>query len=194
MLNEFLWRAFAFVLAYVPGVQQLLIAIAKRTPDDHLKGYMLRFWLGATRPKTSDGKGVTAIECSDGLPPTPLHIGSASKRIHHILRHDTDRHMHDHPWEFRSIILCGWYIEERLCDDGQVRVFRRSRGDTYVCPQGSYHRIIEISEEPLITLCILGRKKSGWGFNIEGEHVDSHDYLDYDEPIRPLYPSQMKQV
>lgn len=34
-------------------------------------------------------------------------------RLHHILRSDNDRHFHDHPWNFVSIILRGGYTEVR---------------------------------------------------------------------------------
>ena len=34
-------------------------------------------------------------------------------RLHHILRSDNDRHYHDHPFDFVSLILSGGYIEHR---------------------------------------------------------------------------------
>ncbi len=34
-------------------------------------------------------------------------------RIHHIKRADADVELHDHPWSFISLILKGWYEEER---------------------------------------------------------------------------------
>lgn len=36
-----------------------------------------------------------------------------SFRIHHIMRHDEDLDLHDHPWNARTIILRGWYTEQR---------------------------------------------------------------------------------
>lgn len=35
--------------------------------------------------------------------------------LHHILRSDTDREPHDHPWHFTTIILWGGYHEYTLC-------------------------------------------------------------------------------
>ena len=34
-------------------------------------------------------------------------------RIHHITRPDADPELHDHPWNFVSLVLKGWYEEER---------------------------------------------------------------------------------
>lgn len=32
-------------------------------------------------------------------------------RLHHILRSDDDRHLHDHPFDFTSFLLTGGYLE-----------------------------------------------------------------------------------
>lgn len=69
-----------------------LIVIARRTPHTHLYHadgslYMARFWLWRTR--------------------------WFSARIHHIATPDLDRHFHDHPWTFISLVLRGGYIEAR---------------------------------------------------------------------------------
>lgn len=69
-----------------------IIAKAKRTPYFHLQHadgsfYMERFWLFRT----------------------PW----INARVHHIHTPDHDRHLHDHPWTFISIILRGSYIEAR---------------------------------------------------------------------------------
>src|SRR5208282_805597 len=54
----------------------------------HLEGYMERWWI--RRPK--EGRKWTC-------------------RLHHILRSDEDRHLHDHPWPYVTIILKGGYWE-----------------------------------------------------------------------------------
>lgn len=161
------WTGFAKMLAQ-PEVRQYLIASAMKRPDDHLPGYMMRYWLKP--PSPDDLKE---------LPETPSDIYANSIRIHHILTKDHDRHPHDHPWQFRSIILSGWYREERIMPNGEPRVITRMAGDTYTCSQGEYHRIIEISPEPLFTACIIGRKQAKWGFMVDGQHIDSHEYLGY---------------
>lgn len=151
-----------------PTLANLLIESAKKRPDDHLEGYMMRYWL---KPPAPDDL--------DSLPASPADIYANSMRIHQILTKDNDRHPHDHPWEFRSIILTGWYKEERLLKSGELATITRKAGDTYTCSQREYHRITDISEEPLFTLCIIGKKQKRWGFLVDGQHIDSHAYLDY---------------
>lgn len=167
MNNAITWSDLALILSQ-PSIAQLLIESARKRPDDHLEGYMNRYWL---KPPAADD----LIE----LPLTPADIYGNSIRIHHILTKDHDRHHHDHPWQFRSIILTGWYREERLDPSGVPMMITRCAGDTYTCSQGEYHRIVEISEEPLYTLCIIGKKLTKWGFLVDGAHVDSHEYLGY---------------
>lgn len=35
--------------------------------------------------------------------------------LHHIARADQDEHLHNHPWNFTSLILKGGYVEIRRC-------------------------------------------------------------------------------
>lgn len=86
-----------------------------------------------------------------------------SVRVHHILRADQDRHLHDHPWNARTIVLVGSYVEER--DDGTRHI--RSAGSTAPLRFGSFHRIAAV--DPMlgaVTLFITGRKRGVWGFKI----------------------------
>jgi len=96
-----------------------------------------------------------------------------SIRLHIIHRADSDRHLHDHPWNARSIILRGWYIEQR--NDG-FRV--RKAGDTHTLRYGEYHRIQSVSQHtPPVTLFITGRYRGTWGFLVDGEKVPHREYL-----------------
>lgn len=151
-MKHLLWTLLAWLVSTRP-VSAYLILRAKQTPYRHLSGYMLRWWL---IPERTDS--------------------DFAVRLHHILREDRDRHLHDHPWEFRSIILRGWYVEEYLGDDGVVheRIWRA--GDTYVAPKGYYHRITRVSPGGVRTLFITRRRLTGWGFLVEGEHIDSKAY------------------
>ena len=38
--------------------------------------------------------------------------------LHRFLSNDGDRHVHSHPFEFQSVMLCGGYTEEFITDDG----------------------------------------------------------------------------
>jgi hypothetical protein len=48
------------------------------------------------------------------FPRDPKIKGTARIYLHKFFRGDKDRHFHDHPWPFRSLILRGGYWEHRL--------------------------------------------------------------------------------
>jgi hypothetical protein len=54
--------------------------------------------------------------------------------LHHFLRSDNDRHFHDHPWHFLTILLAGGYIEHTPCG-----TFRRRRFSVLVRPAWWQH-------------------------------------------------------
>lgn len=167
------WRATAEFLAQ-PEIAEWLIARSLRTPYSHLDGYMDRFWL--LNPYDFD-----ALKDGRELP---------SARIHHILRADLDPHPHDHPWEARTIILKGWYIEERL-DPKTGQTFRcmRSEGDTVELNFGEYHRIVEVSEGGVWTLFITKQYQGTWGFLVDGQKVPYRKYLATPKPGRSGMPA-----
>jgi hypothetical protein len=71
-----------------------IVAHAKKTPYFHITNkdgtpYMYRWWI--TKP--------SAVR------------GGWSARVHEIVSSDDDRALHDHPWDFYSIILKGSYFE-----------------------------------------------------------------------------------
>ncbi len=89
-------------------------------------------------------------------------------RLHHIGRPDNDRHLHDHPYDFRSVLLAGWY--EELDVFGQLHM--RWAGETYARRAQESHKIVTMSSGGAYTLFIYRyRKKSNpWGF-----YVPNHD-------------------
>lgn len=150
------WENLASVLA-LPQVAELLIARAQLTPYEHLPGYMNRWWL---------------FNRFD-LPGGPKHPELPSVRLHHILRPDAELHPHNHPWDARTVILKGWYREER--DDG---FHTRLAGETAEISANTFHRIIGVMPGGAWTLFITGPKISSWGFRTdEGVVVPWREYL-----------------
>jgi hypothetical protein len=135
-----------------------IIERAKRTPDEHLPGYMERYWL--FNPYNRETR-------APKYPRVPFSI-----RVHHILREDYDRSEHDHPWNARTVILRGWYREER----GGVPICR-TLGDTATLRHNEFHRITEVPEGGVWTLFIMGRYRGRWGFAVNGQKVDFKAYL-----------------
>lgn len=108
--------------------------------------------------------------------------------VHHIYREDMDRTPHDHPWEFRSLVLRGGYTEE-LHPDIRVNGFSfesrsHQRGSFHVFPLANAHRITYVLPGTT-TLVLVGRKQRIWGF--WDDLLGSATWIDYrlSEPVRP---------
>ncbi|MDU8501042.1 hypothetical protein RYB01_17895 [Pseudomonas syringae] len=186
MINLF-WRLLAKLLAR-PAIAAWLINRAQRTPYLHIRSadgqevYMGRWWLFNAYDRET-------------------HLGRMrwcpwSIRVHHIMRPDADRDLHDHPWDARTVILRGRYTEERL-EQHQIaellnkdadlrwvpgletrRLVNRHRkaGDTAQLNHGEYHRIDEVSHGGVYTLFITSRWKGDWGFLVNGVKVAWREY------------------
>lgn len=132
-----------------------LIALGKRTPYSHLyhgdgSAYMLRFWL---------------------IAPSWWTLGWAV-RLHFIATADDDRHLHDHPFSFLSIVLRGWYVELRPVERDPRFVkgaepcymTQRKPGDIAWRPCFQRHRISHVSQGGVWTLVITTPARQPWGF------------------------------
>ncbi|WP_122544326.1 hypothetical protein [Pseudomonas viridiflava] len=180
MINIF-WRLFAKVLAR-PAIAAWVIARAARTPYLHIRSadgqevYMGRWWLFNAYDRET-------------------HLGRIrwcpwSIRVHHIMRPDADRDLHDHPWDARTVILRGWYTEQRLLDHDDpvlsgldvpsaaqaTEYIKRRPGSTAQLKHGEYHRIDEVSPGGVYTLFITSRWKGDWGFLVNGVKVAWREY------------------
>lgn len=77
--------------------------------------------------------------------------------VHHILRSDEDEELHDHPWDFVSFLLWGYYLEwlpSKAIFWPQFSIIRHKAEDA--------HRL-EL-QEPAWTLVFVGKKRRDWGF------------------------------
>ena len=156
-----IWRPLAWLLSRW-WVASWLLRRAVRTPYQHIHSadglttYMYRWWLLNPYPEPG---------ARSWLP--------FSVRLHRIMRRDHDRHLHDHPWNARTIILDGFYIERR--EDGREVV--RTRGDTATLLFGEFHRIDHVSPGGVLTLFITWRYQGTWGFLVDGRKVPHREYL-----------------
>lgn len=170
-----------------PAVADWLIARAMRTPYSHLPSnddpsYMERYWLLNPFYPEDERERRKAVGLSE-------YNIFPSIRLHRIMRRDLDRHLHDHPWNARTIILRGFYDEVRLERPYQA-VFdftkeevehRRMAGDTATLRFGEYHRITSVSEGGVWTMFISGRKRGTWGFLVGGIKIPWRHYLGLDK-------------
>lgn len=177
------WKPVAWLLGR-PAVADWLIRRAQRTPYTHIitegKLYMERYWLFNPYPQTG-GSGADR----------PRWQFPISIRLHHIVLPDQDRgHMHDHPWNARTFILRGGYVEVRphpifgrrwdeladwLMPDG--RKIEHHAGETAPLKFGEYHRIVSIAEGGAWTLFVTGKYRGTWGFLVAGKKIPWREYL-----------------
>ncbi|NYT44578.1 hypothetical protein H0A64_07025 [Alcaligenaceae bacterium] len=149
-----------------PAVADAIIRRAQRTPyvditsANGIQTYMGRWWLfnRYDRPGGARFKFLPSI------------------RVHHIMREDRDRHLHDHPWNARTFILRGWYLEQ--LDDKGRKVHMREAGYTGRLLFGQYHRIAAVSAFGVWTIFITWRYRGTWGFRVNGRKVPWREYLE----------------
>lgn len=191
MVSNFLWRVVAAIVSR-RVVANWLIARAHHTPYTPIKSrdgsevYMWRGWLFNPYPEHHDGN--ERPKWREMLP---------SVRVHHIRRADSDAHLHDHPWNARTIILRNWYEEERpgdIFNQGESwRDYREVEGNTHLTPRevdtrrvgytgrllvGQFHRISEVAPDGAWTLFITWKYQERWGFRVNGKKVPYREYLD----------------
>lgn len=162
------WSRIAQIIANRPWLINLLITWAQRSPYYHIVDsdettYMRRWWLMPRWMLTPDERGNLM----------PRAWMPFSIRIHHIMRPDHDRHLHDHPFNYRTIILRGWYEEEDIFGKLHLRL----PGDTVKATANTFHRINKVGKAGVWTLFIMGRRRNGWGFLVDGHKVDYRTYL-----------------
>lgn len=87
--------------------------------------------------------------------------------LHHFLRSDDDRALHDHPWINASVLLRGQYLEHM---PGGGAALRRP-GAVYFRMPSAAHRVellpsvgVPRREQPCWTLFITGPRVRAWGF------------------------------
>lgn len=168
-----IWKLIAKFCAR-PAVARWLIKTALKTPYTHiLKGddvYMERYWLFNPYFKHEGSRRHWA----SWLP---------SARIHWIRMPDTDRALHDHPWDCRTIILKGAYTERRqrsqrdMSNWSDTYLATRGAGDTATLSINDYHSIETISPEGVWTLFITWKYQGTWGFLVDGKKVPYKKYL-----------------
>jgi hypothetical protein len=81
--------------------------------------------------------------------------------FHRIFRPDNQRDLHDHPWNFFSLVLRGNYLEDTP-DGLKFRcLFNYKRAE-------ERHSIRTVSRRPVWTLVFTGKKRRTWGFWVDG--------------------------
>lgn len=156
-----------------------LLARAKRTPYSNIvigdQLYMERYWLVPYLPGGSTTQEV-------GCGPSPHWWGrllqrfGIAVRIHVIHRSDNDRYLHDHPWDFMTIILRGGYYEVQGAQDGFVACWHYP-GTVLFRRATTFHRLVLEPGAKAVTLFITFRQRQGWGFLVDNRKVPWREFV-----------------
>jgi hypothetical protein len=102
--------------------------------------------------------------------------------LHKFLKSDPDD-VHDHPWNYRTLIIKGGYWEwqpqfnRKGHKIGEIATWRGA-GSFRSAKANSYHRIELDPNVECWTLFMPGRKLREWGFLSKGTWVQWQQYLD----------------
>lgn len=91
--------------------------------------------------------------------------------LHHGLRDDDDRALHDHPWPNQSLLIRGSYRE--ITPHG---IFVREPGSLITRAATDAHRLELVDGEPFVSLFFTGPKVRDWGFHCPNGWVHWRDF------------------
>ena len=106
---------------------------------------------------------------------TPLG-GDDRVYLHHILRRDDDRALHDHPAQSLSIMLRGGMVEHTQA--GSRRIVA---GDVVFRDEHCAHRLDEPAPDTWTLFC-FGKNVREWGFHCPQGWRHWRDFVDPDNP------------
>ncbi len=160
-----LWKTLAKI---APKFFDQIVAYGAKRPYAHIyhengEPYMKRWWL---MPKCLLGKDANGD-------PYPYSWMPFIVRLHHICKADADRALHDHPANYRTLILKGGYLEETVT--GEIEPI--SAGQTDSNPAEVFHRIDYVGIGGVWTIFIMGKRRNSWGFLVNGHKVPWKKYL-----------------
>lgn len=161
---------------------------AVERPYEHLGGYMNRFWLlgGSYRDKRTEAERGWRGSRLDRWIGRWLCV-----RLHHVLRSNNDRHLHDHPSWSISLVLSGGYWEilpyhqsqHPVGDAAFARRVWRGPGALVFRRANHRHRLVVTPGNEPWTLFILGpRRAEDWGFYTPTGKVPHRQYLGTEAP------------
>jgi len=99
--------------------------------------------------------------------------------LHRLGGPDPRPTLHDHPWTFRSLVLCGGYSEVRR-DNYDGGTVRREVTRTNVMRTHDAHYIRALHRTPTWTLLLVGARRRAWGYIEDGNwtRFDLHRHND----------------
>jgi hypothetical protein len=86
-----------------------------------------------------------------------------SIRIHHFLRSDDKRYLHDHGWWFLTFILSGSYVDVNEHERDELKRFQ------FRYRPAMHKHYVEVPVGGCWTILITGRPSRNWGFWVDGK-------------------------
>lgn len=155
--------------AMLDMLKRAIIDQAVHTPYSHLQGYMNRWFA------TADD--AMAYKAED----QPV------RRVHEILRSDKDRDLHDHPFDYITLIMEGGYFEEqpKYADWPAGPRISTWRGEGSLLSRRAEdpHRLIIPEGSRAVTLFMTSPRRRDWGFYTKGGWVHWRNYLNIPEGL-----------
>lgn len=118
--------------------------------------------------------------------------------FHRFLSNDSERHVHSHPFEFRTTILCGGYSEEILLPNGHKSIVSRMPSNISMNDVSEYcfiathnlnmkmqlppgrnfdlyhwHRIVEVEPETWTMIIVDKRRLKTWNFMDDQGNIET---------------------
>lgn len=93
--------------------------------------------------------------------------------LHHILRDDMDRALHDHPWDNTTIVLKGSYYEIT-----PITTYLRVAGDVVHRKAEDLHRLVLPPGGEAWTLFATAPARREWGFDCPNGWVPWREFVD----------------
>lgn len=106
--------------------------------------------------------------------------------LHRFLKSDPDD-LHDHPWNYATLILKGGYWEVIPTDCGPIRFgdgslntkkVWRGPGHFRMCAADTFHRVELDPNVECWTLFMPGKQKREWGFDVRGHWIQNEEYIE----------------
>jgi len=90
-------------------------------------------------------------------------LNGTQEWLHRFLRADSERHLHSHPWDADSTILCGWYTEEVALDFEQFET-DWYEGEVNTITKDKIHRIVAVEPNTWTHMRVYPGREPHWYF------------------------------
>ncbi len=84
--------------------------------------------------------------------------------LHRFLRADSEPHLHSHPWDADSTILCGLYCEEVQRSNGHKFRFWHNEGMHNIITCDKLHRIVDVNPNTWTHMRVYAGRELVWYF------------------------------